>query len=505
MLCRMYRAFGEEKYLRSAQRKCDLVWEQRFSKGIFCGGIVDFIGELPLDKESGFLGLEAFLSVYEITGDPEDLKRAVRCADYMETYHQLQNINLEPVGFDDTKDPNACAHGNAHVSTQGLGFIANTCAAGDIIEILSVGEYLKLAEGTGDKHYRDYAQMMWRNAWFTVHLDDKASGMADRLYDSGYGFTNEYIQMGVSSDPNGRGRGMMHDSNIAWCVYALLRATYDGRRGGLEIPTGALKRYKKIRVQEVETSPSVFPKENTVDGNLNTLFDIADGREIEWIFQGEEEVDKLVLTFENPKKRYAYEIFAAQATGYEKIFSGEHARGFASVHFVRRKTSSIKIKFFAGENAYLKDVSFFGVTKNELSPRKTGSVNFVDNYLRGETEFFADGEKVAFDNWSNGYLTKNAELLKGRLVRLDGGRTGKVVCSLPKGETLVWMRRYPFEDTGAKVGYTICLNGEAKREGELLEEEEYVRLTGDGSLSIEWRTEKKTSVEFGYCSSAVKD
>ena len=75
--------------IKAAEEKAEKIWK-KFSDMNFYGGIVDFLAEPVLDRESGYIGLYDFLTLYECTREAKWIERAAFCADYLETYQVLR-------------------------------------------------------------------------------------------------------------------------------------------------------------------------------------------------------------------------------------------------------------------------------------------------------------------------------------------------------------------------------------------------------------------------------
>jgi hypothetical protein len=499
LLCAAYKQTKNGNYLAAAEEKCERVWTERFSKGLFSGGIMDFGGSLPpLDKESGLLGLAAFLALYDANRDKKNIDRAAACAAYAETYQQLQDINLEPQGFDDTKDAHALGTGNAHVSTRGLGFIACTCAAGDTYSAVAAGAYLVLGRLTKDKHYTHYADYLFRNSFLTMSLGDKAGGMADFAYSRGNGFFNEYIQMGISTDPVGRGRGCMHDSNIAWCPYVLLQAALDIKR-----QTGSFftsdKRAKTRYKQLAETSAS---GPYLTDGNYAALCDVSGGGAVTLHYPVGTAIDKCVITFQNPYKAYRYRLVAESMGKITLAGDFVHEKGKCAVHTVGQVADTLTLAFAADtENGYLRQIQVFGMSGGEQSRvPKVAPVTAVALFVEKNPQvcYAKEGSPIPFDNATNSYLTDGAEFLKGRLCRLCNA-TAQLTFSAEKGKYVFHFSLYPFENCGGTAEVRVTAGGKELFARALCDRVgSYVTAVIEGETQICFRSAAAVTVQYEF-------
>lgn len=497
LLCELYRDMGEKKYLSAARDKCEKVWNEYFSKGRFYGGIVDFIGEPSLDKESGIAGMDAFLSLYAASGERENLERARRCADYTETYHQLQDIDLEPFGLDDGRF-HAAGKGNSHVSARGLGFIANTCAAGDIAGLLAAGRYAELSVLVADPHYADFARLLYRNVYLSVNLFDKAGSMADALYSSGAGFINEYIQMGISCDPVGLGRGMAHDSGIAWCPYTILKAALELRKAGYTFSEHAKERYRELTaVSFTKGAESLF------DGDFSTLFDGA-GKTAEVSFGRRRLVDKIVFAFCHDDEACEITLSCLIEGKAVKTATAAHDKGFYEVVSVGVEADAIKFSFGAAK-IILKQVQIFGVDENKLISRnKADGVSFVELCLGGQTEFSAEGVKIPFNNGTNSYLTQGVEFLQKGVLRIN---RKKAECKfvLPRGYGIFSFAPERTELSDGNVRVEIWRAGETVFETSVGEQSVSFKGETGGETELRFSCVGKKSLRFGFYAERVKD
>ncbi len=146
---------GNREYLEAAVRAGDYCWESNQSKGIFVGGTID--NPDVIDKEAGTVSLEAYLSLFEATGDKKWLKRAQAAADYAETWIYTWDIPM-PIGSDNSE-----LHWKKGVSTIGLQLISTGHSLVDAYMCFDTDEYAKLAVLTGDEHYMDVARILLHN------------------------------------------------------------------------------------------------------------------------------------------------------------------------------------------------------------------------------------------------------------------------------------------------------------------------------------------------------
>jgi hypothetical protein len=164
------RHLGDPKYLNSAIRAAEYVWQNYGCRGIFVGGAID--NPNITDKEAGMLSMEAFMSLYEATKDPKWLHRARIAGDFAETWMWIWNSPMPEDG------DNEALHWKKGVPTiGGQGITAQTAGMIDQFLDLSVPTYAKLYKYTGDMHYLDVARILLHNTKAMLALPGRLYGM----------------------------------------------------------------------------------------------------------------------------------------------------------------------------------------------------------------------------------------------------------------------------------------------------------------------------------------
>ena len=143
---------GDPRYKMAAVRAGTYSWNksgQRF--GRFTGGTID--NPNVIDKESATLSLEAYLALFEHTGDRRWLIRARAAANVAETWIYAWDVPMVNDGADGL-------HWKAGVPTTGVQLIATGHSLVDEYMSFDVDEFAKLYRYTGDTHYREVARLL---------------------------------------------------------------------------------------------------------------------------------------------------------------------------------------------------------------------------------------------------------------------------------------------------------------------------------------------------------
>jgi hypothetical protein len=146
---------GKQTYLDAALRAADFSWTEDHSLGHFVGGTLD--NPNVVDKEAGTLALEAYLALYEVTGEEKWLKRATTAANFAETWIYCWNVPMP-------EDAGAGAlHWRKGVSSIGFQLISTGHSAVDGYMAFDAANYAKLYTYTQDQHYLDVARILLHN------------------------------------------------------------------------------------------------------------------------------------------------------------------------------------------------------------------------------------------------------------------------------------------------------------------------------------------------------
>lgn len=350
-------------YIKDAEKKAEKIWSQNFSERLFFGGIVDFGGgKVCIDRESGLKGMEIMLSLYEATSEKKWLERAKACADYLETYENIQLFPYQTYGITGKEHYNVASLGNEHFKVNGISFISAGCRAGDIFHVAAIGLYYKLSRYLNDKHYYEFAVYVEQNSLQCIDLYNKAGKMSDYMYGSGLGFINEYYQLSNSGDPVGPSRGTAHNSDIAWCPFLFLYAWNQ-----VKSLTGRyfLKENSRQEMYVNLSSFCNFSSKGEVYGDLNALADYDFHTAVKFekdsvleIDLSDKEADKIVLCGWTAYGEHDFEISFINKEGRCISQIKEYSEKLIYSHTIPQGTAMIRIVFFKSE--ILRQIQCFG-------------------------------------------------------------------------------------------------------------------------------------------------
>jgi hypothetical protein len=217
MLVLLGRITGERKYLEAALRAGEYCWSSGQDRGLFVGGTID--NPNVIDKEAGTLSLEAYLALFEATGNRVWLTRAQAAGDFAETWIYLWNVPMPP-----DADPRTL-HWKSDVPTAGVQLIATGHSLVDCFMTYNPGQFAKLGKYSGDEHYRQVAKIL-------LHNTKNMLAIPGRTFDlPGPGWQQEHFSLAPR-----RGQGL-HRGWLPWVSTSHL----NGIQSLEEFDTGLLK------------------------------------------------------------------------------------------------------------------------------------------------------------------------------------------------------------------------------------------------------------------------
>jgi hypothetical protein len=197
---------GDKKYRDAAIKAGEFTWIQGQKDGLFVGATID--NPDVIDKEGGTLSLEAYLALYDATGDQKWIKRASRAADFAETWIYLWEI-LPP---EDNSDHTIGL--KKGMTTIGNQLISTGHSLTDNYMAFDVDEFMKLYRLTGDSHYLEVARILLHNTKSWIPTPEHTYDM------KGYGWQQEHWSLAPH-----RGHGM-HRRWLPWVTTSHLNGIF---------------------------------------------------------------------------------------------------------------------------------------------------------------------------------------------------------------------------------------------------------------------------------------
>lgn len=172
--------------------------------------------------------LRGLVNGYELTNNKKYLNEAIRIANYLETYHVIQPLNLNLIGATGNEGYHLGFIGNERFLGYGYDFNNTNHGILDIATTSSTIEYLKLYKYTNDSHYYDFFELKLYNSLLYINMGDKIGYMDDVNHSSGKGYMNEFAGNStiISGFADGGIKGAVHDSIIGWNVYEILSSLF---------------------------------------------------------------------------------------------------------------------------------------------------------------------------------------------------------------------------------------------------------------------------------------
>lgn len=174
----MYSATGDTRYHESAKAAGEFCLEQINSKYRYVGSVVD--NPNVLDRESGQKAMEAFLALYDLTGEKRWVGAAHKAAYYTASYMYSWDI-ARP-------EENVRMKWTSGRNTTGITIIATGHSGADCGISFSSFEFFRLFVLTGDEYMLRFAELAQHNSKQTMDYDG-ALGYPFR------GFQNEALRL----------------------------------------------------------------------------------------------------------------------------------------------------------------------------------------------------------------------------------------------------------------------------------------------------------------------
>jgi hypothetical protein len=196
----LHYATGSRQYLDAARRAGEFCWQHIHKELAYVGGTSD--NPNVLDKEAGFLAIDAFLALWDATGEKRYLDAAAQAADFTETWTYCWNVPLP------SDDPELVFP--ADLPTSGFSLIATGHSGADLFLAGAPFLFYRVYLGTGDPHYAEMARMLLHNTRRHVDIDGSL----------GYGqpgLCTEALNLSID-----RGRGQGVDVWLPWLTYNMI-------------------------------------------------------------------------------------------------------------------------------------------------------------------------------------------------------------------------------------------------------------------------------------------
>ena len=194
----LYMATRDATYRDAALRAGKFCWSSVHQTYAYVGGTPD--NPNVMDKEAGMIAVDAFLALYDVTGDKLWVTAASQAATFSETWVYCWNIPMPP------DDPKQIFPRNR--TTYGLSLIATGHSGADAYMAIAPFNFYRLYLLTGDWHFRDSAQMLMHN---TKQMMD---------WDGSLGYKYPGLLTEVLSLPPLRGHGVQ--GWLPWLTVAIL-------------------------------------------------------------------------------------------------------------------------------------------------------------------------------------------------------------------------------------------------------------------------------------------
>jgi hypothetical protein len=195
------KATGSDEYRQAALKAGDFCWRHIHEAFSYVGGTVD--NPNVTDKEAGFMAMDAFLALWDLTGRQRWLNAAAQAADFTETWVYCWHI---PIPEEDT-----LATYPRSATTTGCSIIATGHSGADLFLAGAPFHYYRIYLGTGDAHYAEIARQLLHNTKQSMDIDGSL----------GYGHSGLCTEA-LTLAPSHVGRGHGVNAWLPWLTYSMI-------------------------------------------------------------------------------------------------------------------------------------------------------------------------------------------------------------------------------------------------------------------------------------------
>ena len=152
-LVEFYKVTDNKSYLKAAVAAGEYAWKDVHLKAAYVSGTPD--NPDVTDKEAALLTIDAFIALYEATGDKKWLDAAAKAATFAETWNYIWDVPMIS-GDEGVQEFD-------RANTAGLSLVATGHSYADYYNAFYPYQYYKLYLFTDDKHFYDVANLILHN------------------------------------------------------------------------------------------------------------------------------------------------------------------------------------------------------------------------------------------------------------------------------------------------------------------------------------------------------
>ncbi|MDB5326776.1 MAG: hypothetical protein JWM57_2345 [Phycisphaerales bacterium] len=194
----LFNATGDNRYLAAAKRAGKFGQTDIGDNANYYGGTAD--NNDVKDKEAGWIALDSFLALYEVTADRAWLIPATHAATFTETWVYGWNVPIDRTGSKVTIPKIQ--------TTAGMSLIATGHSGSDVYLAFAPFAYFRLSIYSGDAHFAAMAKLLMQNTRQLVDVDGSL----------GYAQPGLLTEAFSLAPPRGHGVNVW----LPWCTAAVL-------------------------------------------------------------------------------------------------------------------------------------------------------------------------------------------------------------------------------------------------------------------------------------------